>query len=87
MLASYLKNLPTKPMLEDDPLDSNWPFNYDMDDRRVSFENLEYLYSEKIKEANTLTTRDIEALSWKLREASDADMHHSSILLPPNKCL
>ncbi|KAJ6949237.1 WRKY transcription factor 75 [Populus alba x Populus x berolinensis] len=64
MLASYLKNLPTKPMLEDDPLDINWPFNYDMDDRR---------------EANTLTTRDIEALSWKLREASDADMHHSSI--------
>ncbi|KAL3611855.1 hypothetical protein D5086_002875 [Populus alba] len=45
MLASYLKNLPTKPMLEDDPLDSNWPFNYDMDDRRVSFENLEYLYN------------------------------------------
>jgi len=43
MLASYLKNLPTKPTLEDDPLDSNWPFNYD---RRVSFENLEYLYSK-----------------------------------------
>ena len=37
-------------------------------------------------EANTFTTRDIEALSWKLREASDADMHHSSILLPPHKC-
>jgi hypothetical protein len=46
MLASYLKNLPTKPMREDDPLDSNWPFNHDMDDRRVSFENLEYLYSK-----------------------------------------
>ncbi|KAG6789956.1 hypothetical protein POTOM_006093 [Populus tomentosa] len=41
----------------------------------------------KMEEANTLTTRDIEALSWKLREASDADMHHSCILLPPNKSL